>query len=144
MKTTALAVIVLAVVLAGCATHFQPSDYASCETRASVAEQVTCYREETAEKQFLNADVRTLFFTVADNLVAAVDDGRITQAQARSTLAIASHYVSQSVRADQRAQSAALSAALANYGAYINAMQPNQQKITPFTCSQVGQFTNCY
>lgn len=135
------------VILSGCA---KVSDYqASCEQRyAKLSDMANCLDSSVKnDSRMASASTPKLYVLAAKMLGQGVDNGQITDAQARVQLQSLYVQMQNSERAQQIAQSQAFQQALLNYQA-VNTMQAIEQKarqpvVTQPYPTRVDTYTNC-
>lgn len=139
--------VLLPIILAGCA---KVSDYqASCEQRyPKLSDMASCLDSSVKnDSRMATAPTPKLYVLAAKMLGQGVDQGLISDAQARLQLQSLYVQMQNSERAQQIAQSQAFQQALLNYQA-VNTMQAIEQKARQPVISQpyptrMDTYTNC-
>ncbi|WP_196208575.1 hypothetical protein [Citrobacter sp. Res13-Sevr-PEB04-36] len=140
-------IIIVAILLSGCA---KVSDYQdSCEQRyKKLSDVANCLDISVKnDSRMASASTPKLYVLAAKMLGQGVDNGQITDAQARVQLQSLYVQMQNSERAQQIAQSQAFQQALLNYQA-VNTMQAIEQKarqpvLTQPYPTRVDTYTNC-
>lgn len=135
------------IIISGCA---KVSDYqASCEQRyARLSDMANCLDASVkSDSRMSSAPTPKLYVLAAKMLGQSVDEGKISDAQARLELQNLYVRLQSQEQAQQIAQSQAFQQALLNYQA-VNTMQAMEQKarqpvITQPYPTRVDTYTNC-
>lgn len=154
--------VALACVLAllpGCAYRQQAGELAArcgvpneetylAKSPDAAQQEISCFRSEIAKSSLPSAYVASISdgLAVRETLWRAIASGQISREQARL------YEIEYFARKQEAAQAAAMAqqqnviSSLALMGLGLQMMQPPPAppRITPFTCTQTGRFTNCF